>query len=227
VAFNVPDHMRLGRSQAVHANISPDASCKNAVQSLHDMPNVETAPLRLSMIMRGTLSGGEAFAISPSEQQSQMISETDITSFAWQVTPKQTGQQVLMLRFDLMLKAGGKEGSRTITSLERRIMVEVGWPKFLSEWTKVFRDVGEFIGWTIPAILAVLALLGFDWAKRAKRKVDDPANANPDDVPAIATTSGRRSANPRPIAADHFQSSRFAKKGPPKKAKIDATKPPP
>jgi tetratricopeptide (TPR) repeat protein len=118
----------------------------------------ETATLRVNDKMSATLIGGGAFDVSPSGPQMQLIDMKDITTWTWEVTPKLSGAHYLILSFDAILTVDGKEGTRNVTTLKRKIDVEVTWPETASEWVEFLRKWFENIGWFWTAVLVPFGL---------------------------------------------------------------------
>jgi hypothetical protein len=75
--------------------------------------------------MSATLSGGGAFDISPSGPQTQWIDREEVTTWVWSLAPKTAGTQYLILSFDALITENGKDGTRNVNILRRKIEVEV------------------------------------------------------------------------------------------------------
>jgi hypothetical protein len=153
-AFNTPDHARAGTPISVEVvlstHLSPEKLKSLVVQS---GGQVTLADLKISDRMVATLSGGSAFDISPTTPTEQWISEKEPTRWAWIVTPKAVGEQFLILSFDAVISIDGKDDKRSITTLRRRIDVEVGWPETWGEWLELARKTAEDISYLWAAIL--------------------------------------------------------------------------
>ena len=122
--------------------------------------------------MTATLTGGGAFDISPSGPQTQFVTISGVTPWAFEVTPKQTGAQVLTLAFDAIITVDNKEGPKRVNTLTRKILVEVGWPETPTEWLEAGRKWFENANWLWLTILVPIG--GFVMA-RWRRK---PSNAS-------------------------------------------------
>jgi hypothetical protein len=153
-AFNTPDHARAGTPVSVEVvlstHLSPEKLKSLVVQS---GGQVTLADLKISDRMVATLSGGSAFDISPTTPTEQWISEKEPTRWAWVVTPKAVGEQFLILSFDAVISIDGKDDKRSITTLRRRIDVEVGWPETWGEWLELAKKTAEDISYLWAAIL--------------------------------------------------------------------------
>jgi hypothetical protein len=95
VAFNVPEHMRVTKTQTIQAKLTVHMTPNELITKLTKPSKPEVQPLLASNRMSATLNGGGAFDISPSGTQTQWISSTQETSWSWEVTPKQSGTQEL------------------------------------------------------------------------------------------------------------------------------------
>lgn len=177
VAFNTPEMARVGKQVIVEAKLSSKLT-PNEVKVLIEEPGkVEVGTLKVSDRMFATLSGGSAFDVSPSGPQAQWISDKVPTGWTWQVTPKNVGEQLLILSFDAVISINGKEDKRTINTFKRRINVEVGWPETFGEWLEWIKKTGEGVSYLWG--LVVLTVGGGAWAAikrywpRAKEKIED------------------------------------------------------
>ena len=154
VAFNPPGRARAGKPVFVEAvlsmRLSPDKLKSLVVESGGD---VTVYDLKVSDRMVATLSGGSAFDVSPTTSAEQWISEKEPTRWAWVVTAKAVGEQFLVLSFDAVISIDGKDDKRSITTLRRRIDVEVGWPETWGEWLELAKKTAEDISYLWAAIL--------------------------------------------------------------------------
>jgi hypothetical protein len=170
LAFNTPEHMSLRKSQIIEAKISVNLPADVLLRQLSEAGNKVSAGLLVADRMAATLSGGGAFDVSPSGPLEQLISHQQVTSWTWEVTPKEVGTQYLILSFDAMLTVGGKEGIRNINTFKRPIEVEVGWPETPDEWFQWFRTLFENISWLWVTLLVPVAL----WIWNRFRKPPPP-----------------------------------------------------
>jgi hypothetical protein len=176
VAFNVPEYMRVTKTQIIQAKLAIHMTPDELIATLTEPGKKESQPLLVSNQMSATLSGGGAFEVSPSGPQTQWIGKMQETSWAWEVTPKQSGTQELTLAFDAHITVGGKEGTRTVNTLTRKIEVEVAWPESLSEWLKFVKETGENLGWLWATILVPVGLFV---ANKVRKLRSNPAHKPP------------------------------------------------
>jgi hypothetical protein len=173
IAFNTPDHVRLGKSQIIEAKLSVNVPPDVLVAQLRAAGAKESASIKVADRMAATLSGA-AFDVSPSGPQEQPISQQQVTSWTWTVIVKQPGTQYLILSFDAVLSVG----KRNINTFAREIKVDVGWPETPSEWfawLKESKDGFESISWLWLTVLVPLGL----WAGNRFRKKPPPGPVPP------------------------------------------------
>jgi hypothetical protein len=110
--------------------------------------------------MSATLNGGSGFDVSPSGPQIQFISSNDTSVWAWTITAKTASPQFLILSFDAPLTIDGKEGSRNVNTLVKRIEVQVGWPETAQDWLDYGKRLFEGLNWLWAAAMRLVAALG-------------------------------------------------------------------
>jgi hypothetical protein len=181
VAFNTPGQMLVGKPKIIEAKLSVNLTSDALRKQLEDPAGLptgdrsdpplagrkESAPLLVADRMNATLSGGSSLEVSPSGPQQQMISHQQVTTWAWQVTPKQAGTQYLLLSFDAVFTIHGKEGTRNINTFKRTIEVEVGWPQTPDEWFEWFKNLFEKLSWLWVTVLVPVGL--WMWARLQKK----------------------------------------------------------
>ncbi|ASG21647.1 MULTISPECIES: hypothetical protein [Nitrospirillum] len=161
VAFNTPDRARLGQALVITAKISTRLPT-NELQVLIEGPgSVAVGTLQVSSRMSATLSGG-AFDVTPAGPQEQWMSDNQVTTWTWTVTPKVAGPQMLILSFDALISIDGQQAPRTLNTFARQVMVEVGWPRTATEWLEFIKTKGGDISWIWASLLVPLG--GAIWA---------------------------------------------------------------
>jgi hypothetical protein len=166
IAFNTPEHVRLGKPQIIEAKLAVNFSGDALVAQLNEVGKKEKSPIQVADRMAATLSGGTAFHVSPSGPQQQLISHTQVTTWTWEVTAKQPGTQYLFPSVDAVLTIDSKEGTRNINTFKRTIEVEVAWPETASEWFQWVKEWFENISWLWATLLVPVAL----WMRSRFRK---------------------------------------------------------
>lgn len=177
VAFNNPEHMTVGRPRLVEAKLSTTLPPDELKAQLTEAGRIESAELTVGDRMSATLNGGAEFDISPSGPQVQWISEQQVTTWTWNVTPKMAGTQYLTLSFDAVITLSGKDANRNIRTLARQIEVDVGWPTTPSEWFDLSRKWFDTVNWLWASIIPIgLVLVGW-WRRFVRHQKGTP---NPD-----------------------------------------------
>jgi hypothetical protein len=170
VAFNSPKQMQVGRPQIVEAKLSTKLPPAELKAQLTQAANAESASLTVGDRMSATLNGGAAFDISPSGPQTQWISQNDVTTWTWTVTPKTAGTQYLIITFDAMITVDGKDGTRNVRTLTQTIDVEVGWPQTVGEWFDFGKKWFENAGWVWASVLVPIGVFVGGWWHRMRRR---------------------------------------------------------
>jgi hypothetical protein len=92
IAFNSPERGQLGKQLIVEAKLSTKLDIKALRVVIHEPGTITYAPVKISDRMVATLAGGSSFEVSPSGPQEQWVSDSEPTSWTWQVTPKSVGE---------------------------------------------------------------------------------------------------------------------------------------
>jgi hypothetical protein len=159
VAFNTPNHARVGTPIVIEAKISAYLGKQEMEALIKESGTVEVDTLKVSDRVVATLVGSSSFEVSPTGPQQQWVSGVEPTSWTWQVTPKIAGEnQVLILTFDAIISINNKDDKRTINTFTRRINVDVGWPQTVGEWLE-------------PSILIPVVGGTWAWLKRRRQMV--------------------------------------------------------
>lgn len=122
--------------------------------------------------MIATLSGGEAFDISPSGPQQQFVSRQRVTAWTWEVTPKTPGTQILMLTFDVALTVDGREGIRKIRTLTQEIQIQVAWADRLKDGFERLKATVDGLAWLWITILVPAGLWVWRQIRRRRRRAE-------------------------------------------------------
>ena len=170
VAFATPDHVKLAASAVVEAKLSVTKTPAALIAELTAGGQKQSTTLQVSDKMAAMLSGGDAFDVSPSGPQTQLVSEAQTTSWTWTVTPKLSGKQVLVLSFDALLTVDGQEGARTVNTLRKEIDVEVGWPQNFGEWFAYAKSLTEDVSWLWATILLPIGAFVIHRLRRGRRR---------------------------------------------------------
>lgn len=163
VAIAAPERARMGRQFVIEATLAPLLSERALKARLAEAGNVETTSLRVSGRMVATLAGGAAFDIHPGGPIAQWVSEQEPTSWQWIVTPKLSGEQILILTFDAIVTVDLKDDKRSVRTLKKHIDVEVGWPDTIGEWAELLKKSAQDLVFFWTALL--LPIGAWTWAK--------------------------------------------------------------
>lgn len=174
LAFNAPDHGRVGEKLLIDAKLSTrltPAELKELVRKeLQDLPggsgSLEGAELRVSSRMVASLSGGPAFDISPDGPQEQWVSDNEVTSWLWEATPKVAGRHTLILRLEAVVSVEGRDGRRNIEPFIRPIDVSIAEPKTIEEWLEYIRKNGENVSWIWGTLILPAAGAIWIWIRK-------------------------------------------------------------
>lgn len=182
VAFNVPERTRVGKPLIIEAILSTILKPADLALLIKEVGKAEAASLKISNRMVATLSGGSAFDIAATSSADQLISDKDMTSWTWLVTPKTVGEQLMILSLDVVISINGKEDKRTITTFKQRIDVDVGWPQTWGEWLDLLKKTGESVWWIGAAIVTISGVV-WGWFTHRARRITPPT------LPTVAATA--------------------------------------
>lgn len=175
IAYNVPENMRLGHTQAIQAALGANITLDEVIRAINAPGQVDTTNLKLAPQMQVTLLGGSAFDVSPSGPQLQLVASDAVTQWQWQVTPKAEGQQELMLVVDALIEVAGQKGTHTVSTLKKAILVEVGWPETPREWSEWLKKWVEYGGWLWTAFFVPAGGIAvWLWTRIGRRKSAKP-----------------------------------------------------
>jgi hypothetical protein len=174
IAYNPPTEMTVDKTERVEVRISMDTAAPLTTGLKGSgTPTVESIPVSCFMKVRLV---GEAFSIVAFSSEEQIVPAQGFTEWAWDVTPKQSGERTLSLIVTALVKAVDAEGTRDLPIVERQIHVKVNPGSMVSTF---FRDNR---GWIFPAVLVPLAAaLGrWLWVRQKRRKRPGEPGADED-----------------------------------------------
>lgn len=164
VAFTAPAKMAVSRAGEVRVLLSARKQVEELLAQLHTGGQSGGGSIMIADRMQATLTGDE-FSISPDGPQVQAISKEADNTWQWVVSPKSAGDDVLVLRLDAVLKVDGTDTPRFLTTFEKHIAVDVGWPTDFHGWTTLARQTFDDVKWIATTLAAVLAAL-VGWCRR-------------------------------------------------------------
>ena len=164
-AFSAPRSMTRGEPTSITLAISRALSGQvltTIVDSDSEPPPLpaDTASIRMSSKMAARLEG-QGFEITPSDAPIRLLTSSDTAVWQWQVTPRRSGDQLLVLT----LLAYTELGPRPYTVLRRRIKVRVSWGDLFSDGTAWLER-----RWELAVFVAAVFTAAVAFARRRKRK---------------------------------------------------------
>jgi formylglycine-generating enzyme required for sulfatase activity len=163
VAFNAPDQARISESFVIEAKISTHLRKEEMILLIEEPGKKEAATLKVSDRMAATLMGGASFDVTPSGPQEQWLSDRELTTWTWEVTPKIAGyDQILILNFDAIVSINNKDDRRSVNTFKKHIHVDVSWPETVGEWLDLIKKTGENASWIWASIF--IPITGGVWA---------------------------------------------------------------
>ena len=151
IMFNPPEIMKQGKGERIETRIVQDRNI-DLVTSLKGKGVPQIEDIRVSELMKVRLSGN-AFEIFPLNEEKQVVEVSDHTEWAWDVTPKKSGKQILHLHVTMIIRLSSNEYSKDHPVLDREIVVKVN-PLYS---TKYF--LSTYWKWIITALVIPLLTL--------------------------------------------------------------------
>jgi hypothetical protein len=173
IAYNPPTEMTVDQTERVEVRIGMDTAAPLTTGLKGSgTPTVESIPVSCFMKVRLV---GEAFSIVAFSSEEQIVPAQGFTEWAWDVTPRQSGDRILSLIVTALVKATEAEGEKDLPIIERQIHVNVNPGSMFSSFFRNNR------GWIYPAVLLplVAALGRWLWAWQKRRKL--PADPGTDE----------------------------------------------
>lgn len=159
--FNPPSPIRVDEAVTIHLWLDPKSSPTVLAEELRklvpqDASRVESGETKWSPRMRATLSGADTdFEIKPIDPEEQTVNTTERTRWSWIITPRRAGKE-LALHLRLIALLPPELGPpTTITSLDRKINVEVTvWWLFDHYFEKYWQWLLGGLGTIVMSIFA-------------------------------------------------------------------------
>lgn len=151
IVFNPPETMKVGNADRIEARISRDSNA-DLITSLKGRGVPRTEELKISELMKVRLSG-DHFQIASLNEDDQIVDPSNFTEWAWNVTPKKRGKQVLHLHVTLRIRLPFGEEKKDHPVLDREIVVSVNPVYSMKSF------VATYWKWIVTALL--LPLLGW------------------------------------------------------------------
>ncbi len=129
--FNPPETMTVGQTERVEVRITRELlgldppATDPLTEDLQGSGPPEIEPVQVGTFMRARLLG-DNFTITPLNNAEQAVGRTGFTEWAWDVTPRRSGEQRLHLAVTVQLRAeGGVEAVRDFPVREKVVTVAV------------------------------------------------------------------------------------------------------
>jgi hypothetical protein len=126
MVFNPPETMHLGAASRVEVRITRSTELDDVITS--DLrgaapPQLETIPTSVYM---GVSLQGAGFDVAAFSDEEQVVTDSDATTWEYEVVARKRGTQTLVLSVSLRIPVAGEpDRRRSVPVLERRIEVEV------------------------------------------------------------------------------------------------------
>ena len=127
VAFNTPSIVNYGSTTTIELKLSATKTPEQLASMIDQPGATETASVQISNEMEAHLIGDQ-FQITPINKERQPVTANGLTQWAWDIAPKELGEQTLHLTLDAIIKNGDHEEPYTLQTFNRSIVVNVAWP---------------------------------------------------------------------------------------------------
>jgi hypothetical protein len=131
VAFNVPRAMQLEDTAEVKLILGPGHDLKDLIATLNK--GAEGADIKITDRMEAHLTG-TGFQITPATPELQAVSQSDITSWQWDVKATESGHHQLHLTLNAILNVSSAPTSRAMRTFDRTIDVNVTFGRRLADF---------------------------------------------------------------------------------------------
>jgi hypothetical protein len=168
ITFDPPDQMAVGEQRRITARIIREVTEQAQEQLEHGLGRAggipQTQEIKVSSEMEVVLRGANAttFEIQQASEARQAVGQSDFTQWDWFVTPKKSGQQILLLQVTAIIEIPGLAmKTKSLPVLEKTIHINVN-PFYEA---RVFAR--EYWQWLITTI--TIPLLGWMYTRRKAR----------------------------------------------------------
>lgn len=151
--FNVPEKMTQGKQERVEVRIAHSLKLRDEMLTgLRGSGEPQFEEINTSLYMEVKLSG-PSFEINSQDPAEQLVIP-DPARWDFDVLPCRSGKRQLTLHVNMRIEAGGVVGGRrSVTSLEKRIDVQVNIPYATN------RFVAGNWQWLIPTVVTVAGVI--------------------------------------------------------------------
>ena len=170
IAYNKPQSMLLDETTTIELLLNPSLSPQALSTQVTAGGLVASASVQVTPRMKATLLSDDpqAFSIQPvQDDPEQLVSGTETTRWAWQVTARKSGTQRLTLILYRLIQFQGQDYWREVKSYQDNIDVKVSMAQRISSWDWE---------WIAGILLTALLIPAFwRWMdQRRKKAAEDP-----------------------------------------------------
>jgi hypothetical protein len=159
VVFNVPNSLHLGSVAEIQLVLSPTRSIRELSQHVTAIGKKQGATIKVSPLMEAHLTG-LGFKIETISPVRQPVSSDQITKWAWDIQPTETGTKHLHLTLDAFITVDGRGTLWSVRTFDRTLRIRITW----------FDHVSGFVSgnwqWMWTAIFLPIAGLAFRRLKK-------------------------------------------------------------
>jgi hypothetical protein len=157
-AFNAPETLELNTTAQIELKVSLAQSVEQLKSEIVAGGQREGGTVKVSNRIEARLTGIN-FDINAISDAIQPIGELDTVDWRWDIKPIEEGEQVLHLSLTAIITVDGKDMTRTIRTLDKKIVVQV------SSTNRAGKLLEKYWQWLMTAVLIPL----FGWAARKLR----------------------------------------------------------
>ncbi|OAI43387.1 hypothetical protein AYO38_10840 [bacterium SCGC AG-212-C10] len=177
IVYNPPETMNLGEASRVEVRIAPASVGSSALKDrLEGLGEPVIEPIQTTLLMRVEMRGAN-FDIVQLSSTEQIITDTEPTSWLFDVTPRKRGRLKLIITADAVIELPGRgSGTLSLPPFERTVRVDVQWSESVADFVR-----GSW-GWTSSSAIAVAGLV-LGWLSFRHQKQQARAEPRPTAVP--------------------------------------------
>ncbi len=163
IVFDTPSSMYRNKTYIINLKLDAVKDISDLFKELSGTEK-ESAVVKYSSTMKAELisENKKAFEITPITPDTQVISSINTTSWKWDVTPLELGEQNLHLSLTAFLDIEGKEKALSIKTFDKVIEVNIAYP---DEITLFMQNNWK---WILGSLL--FPLVGFWWKNNRKKE---------------------------------------------------------
>jgi len=165
IVFDTPSSMDKHKTYIIHLKLNASENIAELLKELHGSQK-ESARIKYSSRMEAELisENRQAFEITAITPSLQAVSSLDTTTWKWDVTPLESGEQYLHLSLTAFITIEGKETASSVKTFDKRIKVNI------SLEDEVVTFIERNWKWILGTLL--FPLIGFLWSKLKGKKED-------------------------------------------------------